>query len=172
MIGPGGGGSGGGGTGGSGSGGGDGSDPIVGEGGVPVVVEELELRERALAAERRAEELEERLAGALAELDAMRDAQARRDAALELDSLLSASGVLDLETARLLAERAMHESGITPAEAVRELRRDKAFLFARVPTASMGARLGSGALDDLAEQARASGDRRDVLAYLRRKRGV
>lgn len=155
-----------------GGGSGEGSEPVVGEIGVPVVVEELELRERALAAERRSEELQEQLDRALAELDTMREARAQRDAELELESLLSASGVLDLETARLLAERAMREGGIGPAEAVRELRRDKAFLFARVPSAAMGARTGSGALDDLAEHARASGDRRDVLAYLRRKRGA
>ncbi len=119
--------------------------------------EELELAQERIA------DLERRLAG-----EAMRT---------ELEKQLVDAGAVDLETAILLAERKLAEGGLTVGEAVGALAQSKGFLF-RAPVRPTGASALSGApvkardsLEELALEARETGDRRAVLRYLRRRRG-
>ncbi len=119
--------------------------------------EELELAQARIA------ELERRLAS-----ESMRT---------ELERQLVDAGAVDLETATVLAERRLAEGGLTVGEAVSALAQSKGFLF-RKPGRSVGASALSGAparakdsLEELAHEARETGDRRAVLKYLRRRRG-
>lgn len=95
----------------------------------------------------------------------------------ELERLLIEAGAIDLETAAVLAERRMAETGVTAEEAVRALVNAKGYLFRsvsrpRYASAVSGAPgRSAGALEDLAIEARETGDRRAVLRYLRRRRG-
>lgn len=128
---------------------------------------EAEWRHRALSAESRLEQAEEELGAARRAVDV---AERRREA----ERLLLEHGALDLETALMLTEATiaqMDEPDVTSA--VEELRRRKAFLFTTPSRAS--AMSGHTEPDDdpltaAAEQARASGDRRVLLRYLRLKR--
>jgi capsule polysaccharide export protein KpsE/RkpR len=94
-----------------------------------------------------------------------------------IDALLAESDPVDLEAARLLTEVAvasMDEPDL--AEAVDDLRRHKPYLFRQrpaEPSAAQAPRLpeeqGDPALT-AHEQAQQSGDRRDLLRYLRLRR--
>ncbi|MEM8834265.1 MAG: hypothetical protein AAGD00_00460 [Planctomycetota bacterium] len=141
------------------------------------LIESEALRERAERAEERASALEaevESLGAALEETRAALDACERRHA---LDLALVESDVIDIETARLLAELAIDEAETGDvALAVEDVRRRKPFLFRhRSPIASgaMGGRTGgAGALTESeeAERAARSGDRGALLRYLRARR--
>ena len=133
----------------------------------------------AATLERRIAELEADLAQAEAKLAA----QSQR---LMLERELSAAGVVDLETGVVLAERLL-EGGDEddPARAVARLRARKPFLFPDGGTvkqhagssrsSAMSADAGGSAsaeLDEMALSARSSGDRRELLRYLRARRGL
>ncbi len=132
--------------------------------------------ERIEALEARVEELE----GALA---AARDALGASERRHEIERAAMEADALDAETVALLTEvavSAMSEPDVRAA--VEELRREKPFLFRggarrRGPGASaMSAAVERGAglgaeLGELADEARASGDRGALLAYLRQRRG-
>ncbi len=128
--------------------------------------------ERVKALEARVLELE----SALAEARAAAMAAARR---AEIERALTAAGAIDLEITTPLVEQVvagMDEPDI--GKAVREVRAGKSFLFRTstsggVRSESMAGRpSGAGpGLDDLASEARASGDRADLLRYLRARRG-
>jgi hypothetical protein len=132
------------------------------------------------ALQRRIAELEAELAKAEARLSA----QSER---ITLERELTAAGVVDLETGVALAERLL-EGGDEddPARAVARLRARKPFLFPDGGTvqevssrassrasAMSGDFAGStgGGLDEIADTARATGDRRELLRYLRGRRG-
>jgi hypothetical protein len=111
----------------------------------------------------RADELQKRLD----------EAERRR----EIDAALLQAETIDLETARLLAERAMSEpaTGAKGAGAiVADLRRRKPFLFrasGERGAAMAPEEIGAQELRTLVAQARASGDRRALMKYLRARRG-
>ncbi len=93
-----------------------------------------------------------------------------------IDALLAESDAVDIEVARLLTETAvatMDEPDLQ--RAVDDLRRDKPYLFRRQSAA--GASAMPARSDDAppptqaaAQQALATGNRRDLLRYLRMKR--
>ena len=93
-----------------------------------------------------------------------------------MDALLADAEAVDLEAARLLTEAAV--AAMTEPDvklAVEDLRRTKPYLFARRSGArgsAMGARVRESGEDAeaAAERAATSGDRRDLLRYLRLKR--
>ena len=95
----------------------------------------------------------------------------------ELEKMLADAGVIDIETALVLAERKLESEGVTVEQAVSSLMSSKGFLFRRPERASGASALaGSPArskdsLEDLAREASETGDRRAVLRYLRRRRG-
>jgi len=138
-----------------------------------------------------AAELESRVAeltGTLAQAREALDAAERRH---EIDLALVEAGAIDLETARLVADAVVsRQEQRDVKKAVRELRSTKGFLFAadtqvaptnhnrraRVPGRApgiMGAKLTPSEpapLRAAADAAAASGDRGDLLRYLRAKR--
>ena len=140
----------------------------------------------AIRYRRRAQQAEERLGVMERELSALREqygASQETIAALErrerIDALLTEADAVDLEAARLLTEvavSAMDEPDV--AQAVADLRRHKPYLFDHggvgLPSA-LGPREPEYHADpavDAADQARTSGDRRDLLRYLRLRRNA
>lgn len=133
----------------------------------------IEYRRRAMAAEQQLEELQK-------ELEQTRQTVNRLDRRQKIDSLLTDSQTVDLEAARLLTEAAvemMSEPDIRLA--IEDLRRQKPYLFRRRagesgPVAQAMSRRTIGQdeaadiqLEQAAEQAMRTGDRRDLLRYLR-----
>lgn len=119
-------------------------------------------QERALAAEKKAGDLETSLAAALR--------------THQIDVQLMSADAVDLEAARVLLEAALAKPGAATIEAsVADLKQRKPFLFRvrRGPTSGMSAAASStDTLAEIAEHAKATGDRRALLHYLRSKRGV
>lgn len=111
------------------------------------------LREQLCASEQRAERLER---------------QSR------MDALLAEADVVDLEAARLLTEAAVMQMDEEDLElAVEDLRKHRPYLFRRVALDSGQGVMGEESetsVDGAAQRARASGHRRDLLAYLRLRR--
>ena len=118
----------------------------------------------------------------LAELREQYDQSQQTITALErrakIDALLTEADAIDLDTARLLTEvavGAMDEPDV--AAAVDDLRRHKPFLFSPrhdelgigVQSPRLPEEFG-GPADLVAQQAQQSGDRRDLLRYLRLRR--
>lgn len=157
---------------------GKGSDPVEVEAADrPRRVEDEELRRRAEQAEERVLQLENELAEleqTLSETRAALDDAERRS---EIERQLVEADAVDLETARLLTEASVGQMGEADvSEAVAELKRTKPFLFkkaARSQASAMSGALECGRCDELqnaAESARATGDRRTLLRYLRLRR--
>lgn len=97
----------------------------------------------------------------------------------EIERELNAARALDIETATLLTEAAIAEMDPPDvATAVRELRARKPFLFATTPATHSGGLSMSPAPNDdahntissIAQRARVSGDRAELLRYLRARR--
>ena len=137
-------------------------------------------------AERKLAALQSRFEEVNAALDRTRgqlDAAERRG---RIDQALVESGAADLEAARLLTEAAVARMDEADVElAVDELRRGRPYLFRRRddPASSVAGAGGFGGamaarprggdgegLEDAAEAAAVSGDRRDLLRYLRLRR--
>ncbi|HED54225.1 MAG TPA: hypothetical protein ENJ00_08495 [Phycisphaerales bacterium] len=97
--------------------------------------------------------------------------------AQELEQQLVEAGAIDVETAKVLAEARLRTGDATIEEVVSELAASKKFLFrSRKKSAAGSAVSGSPSamktpLEDLADQARQTGDRRALLRYLRQRRG-
>lgn len=164
------GGSGGGGIGsGGGSGGGENSPQSQGAG-APLVTEDLQWRRRAIAAEDRLAELEKQLEEARTSIG-----QAERRSRIEREA--QALDAVDIETVSLLAQTTL--AGMDAPDvgaALRDLKRRKPFLFRSPAQPSAMAPQGTSgedtALARALEEARASGDRRALLQYLRMRRNA
>ena len=141
------------------------------------VTESIRYRRRAQAAEQKCGELQQQFEDAQRQLEQTRQELAGVERRQRVDQLLVESDAIDLEAARLLNEAAaaqMDEPDVTAA--VEELRRRKPYLFAR-PAAEHAGGMSprprqtiDEPLSDAAEHAAASGDRRDLLRYLRMRR--
>lgn len=140
------------------------------------VTEAIRYRRRAQAAEKQLEELAGKLREAEAQLAHSRREIGRLERQQKIDRLLAESGAIDLEAARLLTEAAVEGMDEPDVEAaVEDLRRHKPYLFRqRGPLRlAMGPRSPSGwqeRAEDAAAEARMSGNRRDLLRYLRLRR--
>jgi multidrug efflux pump subunit AcrA (membrane-fusion protein) len=98
-----------------------------------------------------------------------------------IDAQLAQADASDLEAARLLTEAAVAQMDDPDVElAVRDLREHRPYLFHRRPPTAPPPPAGSPEPEDGADpdpathaaaEARATGDRRDLLRYLRLKRG-
>jgi hypothetical protein len=148
-------------------------EPSGGEKLVPVS-ESIRYRRRAQAAEQETQRLREALDQANASLRQTSEALESAERRQRVDQLLVESEVVDLEAARLLTEAAiatMDDADV--AAVVDDLRQRKPYLFKRNETGrAMSARPrhakpGTG---DAAEQAARTGDRTDLLHYLRMRR--
>lgn len=128
-------------------------------------------KRRALDAEKQAQALRaevERLSREVASLRAQLEAlERRRTLERELGD------AADLDAAVLLAEHALSAMDAPdPARAARDLRRRLPFLFRTGASISaMAGRTPPPGPEDLARQARESGDQRTLLKYLRARRG-
>ena len=141
------------------------------------VAEAIRYRKRAQVAEQQLADVQARLTESqqrFTEAEQTISAMERRQ---RIDELLADADAIDLEAARLLTEVAV-ESMADPdiAEAVDDLRRHKPYLFREKGSDPGGLALApriEGIDDPLAqaaEQAQHSGDRRDLLRYLRLRR--
>ena len=142
-----------------------------------VVREEGDWRKRALAAEARVEQLEGRITALEGEVAEAAESASAAALGRELDRALIEAGVLDLDAARLLAERGFE--GVDPTDlagVAGALRRERPWLFssAGFGSAAMAGETTAGntALSEAHDTARCSGDRRQVLRYLRVKRNA
>jgi hypothetical protein len=141
------------------------------------VVEAIRYRKRAQAAEQRAEELDRALQGARSQLGDAQQTIAALERRQKIDALLADAEAIDVEAARLLTEKTiemMEEKDV--AMAVADLRRHKPYLFRQRPTtgtSAMSPKWDSTELHEAeaaAGEAMRSGDRRDLLRYLRMRR--
>lgn len=137
----------------------------------PDDAEGIDWKRRALDAEKRVQALQaevEGLSRQVASLRAQLEAVERRRA-LEREL----GDAADVEAAVLLAEHALSAMDRPdPARAARDLRRRLPFLFRSGSSASaMAGRAPPAGPDDLAREARESGDHRTLLRYLRARRG-
>ncbi len=121
-------------------------------------------------------ELRGRLQDQGVELEQARRMIERLERRERINELLVGSDAVDLEVARLLTEAAVEGMDRPDVrEAVEDLKRHKPFLFRRrdaragaMPAYEGGA--GEGSAEAAAERASESGDRRDLLRYLRLRR--
>lgn len=144
------------------------------------ISEDVIWKNRAQEAEEKVEGLEMRVVELEGELASANDAVKTVERRGEIDRELVAAKAVDLETARLLTEATIGEMDSPDvAIAVRELCDRKPFLFAckkhgvnsglaMGPTA---VRNGTDELETMASSARSSGDRSELLRYLRVRRG-
>lgn len=149
------------------------SEDVVGEESPTTGNDELESRARA--AEERAGELEARIASLEGELVEISSRHERDEVRNRLDELLRDSGAIDLEAARTLAEGLIEGEELDAPQAVATLKREKAFLFEmpkRGPSAMSGAGRFAGELEGVASAARSSGDRGELLHYMRLRRSA
>lgn len=150
------------------------------------ISEDVIWKNRAQEAEEKIEGLEARVVELEGELASANDAVKTVERRGEIDRELVAAKAVDLETARLLTEATIGEMDSPDvAIAVRELCDRKPFLFAcKKPSVhgthgvntglAMGpaaVRNGTDELETMASSARSSGDRSELLRYLRVRRG-
>jgi len=141
------------------------------------VNEAIRYRKRAQAAEQRLTEMQSQLDEAQQRTQQAEQTVSALERRQRIDELLSEADAVDLDAARLLTEAAvqsMDEPDV--AEAVDDLRRHKPYLFRSASEDAGGLALAPrpdsvhDPLAQAAEQAQHSGDRRDLLAYLRLRR--
>jgi hypothetical protein len=146
--------------------------------GARIRVSEGELwRVKALAAEERLADLDQRLSEANRLLEEARAALGSSERHRAIDRELVSQGATDMEIGAMMAEMALDAAPNTDiATIVADLKKRKPFLFrTRTQSASAmaAATSASGAgLDQAAIEARQTGDRGAVLRYLRMKRGA
>ena len=152
-----------------------------GAGGLVPVTEAIRYRKRAQAAEQQLDEIKGQLQDTRVELSQAKQTVDALDRRAQIDQLLTESDALDLEVASLLTEAAvtmMDEPDIKLA--VEDLKRHKPYLFRSKrtgeaspvsPMAGHPPRSNVGRTQrNAADRAAATGDRRDLLRYLRLRR--
>lgn len=160
----------------------DGGGELAGELGNDVPIgEELIWKSRAEEAEDQVAKLEARVVELEGEVESAYASIRTVERRGEIDRELTLAKAIDLETARLLTEAAIGEMDSPDVSiAVRELCDRKPFLFAcKREGGHGGVAMGPGRVggsghadvEGLAEQARSSGDRSELLRYLRVRRG-
>lgn len=156
------------------------NDPTPDEPGKLVpVTEAIRYRKRAQTAERELEEIKGRLQDLQDEAEQARETVTRLERRQQIDALLADTGAVDLEVARLLTEAAVEQMDDADVRlAIDDLRRAKPYLFRHATAASaaaMPAKQSDGPVrraEEAAESARSSGDRRELLRYLRLRRSA
>lgn len=157
---------------------GHGSDPVETADAVEVN-EEVIWKARAQEAEENLAACEARVVELEGELESANESVVLTQRRGEIERELTAAKTVDLETACLLTEATIGEMDEPDvAIAVRELRTRKPYLFhcqthgkTGMGTMSAHASGGSDGIGNLASSARSSGDRNELLRYLRARRG-
>ncbi|MBY0111458.1 MAG: hypothetical protein K2Y21_01450 [Phycisphaerales bacterium] len=157
-----------------------GGEAPAAEGARRAVSEEINWRGRALEAEGKLSELERALADLRSTLEQTRDALDANERRRQIEIAVAGAGAIDVETVTMLIDAAMKDRPPEElATVIEQIQRQKPFLFesrtAAATTAGAGvmsAEVSSGgdALAALAEEARATGDRRALLRYLQARR--
>ena len=143
------------------------------------ISEEVIWKSRAMEAEEKLAACEARLGELTDELDSANAAVVSTQRRGDIERELTAARAVDLETACLLTEVTISEMDEPDVSvAVRELKSRKPFLFScgvhgSSGGAAMSSQVGSGGsgLGKMASSARSSGDRNELLRYLRARRG-
>lgn len=165
-------------------GGGPEAGMLSADGGPDVSVETIEAaraRDGAPAGGDRVEELLAEVAGLRRELADAKSAAEKAGRRAAIERALTEAGAIDLEITTPLVEEVL--AGMEPVDggadvngAVRAVRNSKGFLFRKavgggLKSSSMAGEYGRGVgLEDLAGDARSTGDRSDLLRYLRARR--
>ncbi len=134
-----------------------------------------DLRARAERAERQATELESQLTELNTQLEQAQQSIAHTERNHQLDLALTSAGAIDLDTARLLAQRIAHgNTDATPTDILNQLTREKPFLFRKTSSAhsAMSPRADNTSAPAItaAHHAATTGDRTALLDYLRARR--
>ncbi len=152
-------------------------DPATSPDKLVPVSEAIRYRKRAQAAEQQLEALHGELDTARTRLSEADQTIVGLERQQKVDALLTEADVIDLETARLLTEQAVSTMDEADVElAVKDLRRHKPYLFRRRQSRAASAMapnidsLDHNPTEQAAEKATLSGDRRDLLRYLRLRR--
>lgn len=135
--------------------------------------------------------LQQRLAEVEAELGSLREALERSQRRRAIELALYEAEAIDVEAATLIAEAAIEDRGGSAEDAVARMKEEKPYLFRQLMAGServgdpfggvMGAAGGGPGggsegtgrgIGRSAESARLSGDRRELLRYLRLRRGA
>lgn len=141
------------------------------------VGEAIRYRKRAQTAEQQLERLNEELRGLSAKLNEANQTITGLERRQQTDALLTDADAIDLEAARLLTEQAvlmMDEPDIKLA--VEDLKRHKPYLFRHRHDTDHSAMApavqptGHDPAEQAAQNAARTGDRRDLLRYLRLRR--
>ena len=140
------------------------------------VTEAIRYRKRAQAAEQQLDELSSQTRQLQAELDEARQTTTQLERRQTINELLAESQAVDLEVARLLTETAVESMSKPDVKlAIEDLRRTKPYLFRR--STGDGSSVMSSHVPEAdhlstraAQDAAATGDRRDLLRYLRLRR--
>jgi hypothetical protein len=134
-------------------------------------------QERAQTAETQLAEAQQRLSSIDSELASARETVAALERRQKIDALLSESDAIDLDAARLLTEAAVAQMDAPDLKlAVEDLRRHKPYLFRHRRAADSAA--SAAQLEDTpeaeqaAQRAAATGQRNDLLRYLRLRRNT
>ncbi|MCC7387779.1 MAG: hypothetical protein IT431_03325 [Phycisphaerales bacterium] len=131
-------------------------------------------RERAEAAETNVAAMGDRLQAVESAASDLRRMLGQSEQSRQIDRELLIAGVVDLDGARRLVDERL-AGGATVLEAVARVRERRPLLFAPrvrgVRATAMPAGPAPSAVDEAANDARESGDRRLVLRYLRARRG-
>lgn len=139
------------------------------------VSEAIRYRKRAQTAEQQLGELRDRFTQLQTQLDDSQQTISSLERRQKIDALLTESDAIDLDAARLLTEISVsHMDEPDVASAVEELRRQKPYLFRKrtgTIDSVMSAHVESASPEQVAaERAASTGDRRDLLDYLRLRR--
>jgi len=139
------------------------------------VTEAIRYRRRAQAAEQQLDETRSQAESLQGELGEARETITALERRQQVDRLLADARVADLEVARLLTEMAVEQMDEPDVQlAIDDLRRHKPYLFHEPadPGSAMGARGSShdAPARHAAQHAADTGNRRDLLQYLRLRR--
>ena len=147
------------------------------------VVESIRYRKRAQAAEKKIESLAEELSKTKTEVKQAVEQLNEIRQEKNLSSKLSAAGVVDLETAILVAKTRMkHEPEIEVEQVIDNLRKEKGYLFLETqivmpsPSRTSGVKDGvienRGVLDRAAKRASTTGNRVDLHEYMQLRKKI
>jgi hypothetical protein len=141
------------------------------------VSEAIRYRKRAQTAEQQLEEINNEINAMQAKLTEASQTIVGLERRQKVDALLTEADAIDLETARLLTEQAVALMDEPEVElAVDDLKRHKPYLFRHKQAIGVSAMApnidhqGHDPAELAAEQATKTGDRRDLLRYLRLRR--
>ena len=156
------------------------------------ISEAIRFRKRAQAAEQQLTETQQQLQTSNTQLNQAEKTISQLEQRQTIDAVLTSANVVDMEVARILVESSIDKAeqidlkdpsaarasiGLAIGSAVESLRHNKPYLFRQAGDAqgaAMAMRQATGlrGAENAAEAAAVSGNRQDLLRYLRLRRGA